>query len=251
MSRMQRIVERGRRSSEQLRRDGDTRPAAAPVNSSAQGRPAQHHSSWDGRDRRLAAAPAFDHDSPLATHMRVLRSKLSEVMTANGWHTLGVASVTSHAQSALMAQNIACSFASMGKGGVRLVELNDPAQVADGLFNPQSPIFDSADAQTQRAHSAAFDVAGGCLNVFWPDATDSKLDLHAILGASRSHQTAPRITVVNLPPVLRADRLELLTETLDCMLLVVDANQDDQDGVSYSLDLIKSKPLVGTVMVTT
>jgi protein-tyrosine kinase len=207
----------------------------------------------------LLAAPVESADTnPAIQAYKMLRTQVLQRMDANRWNTLAVMSATPGDGKTLTAINLAIAIAAGPHRSALLLDfdLRRPALAQRLGFDASQYIsVDEVMAGRASANEACIHLPGyerlTVMAAARPVANSSELLTSAgtrrMLNDLRS--TAPgRILLIDLPPVLGADDAVAFAPQVDAVLLVIGSNHTRSADVIRSFELLRNKPVVGTVL---
>jgi protein-tyrosine kinase len=207
-------------------------------------------------NRILIPGTPFATDGRLTAAYRMIRARLQNLITTNGWTTLAVTSPEAGEGKSVTALNLALSFARDGSKSVFLVDLDmrNPSICRYlGLQPPQASVVDyfSNDAEAENiffsigAENLA--VAGNVMS------TDLASELLASDRLERLFSyivgIAPNpLIILDLPPTLITDEALMVAPRVDATLLVVADGQTRRDSLLKARDLLADFSSAGVVL---
>ncbi|MDJ0928060.1 MAG: CpsD/CapB family tyrosine-protein kinase [Gammaproteobacteria bacterium] len=203
------------------------------------------------RNRLIAALP--NHE--LRDSYRMLRTRVLQQMTANGWNALAITSpATGHGKS-LTAVNLAISLASEVNHTVLLADLDlrSPSVHSYFGYEPQVGLSDYLEGDVPLSEvlfSPGIDrlvVLPGREPVMNSSEMLSSPKMVSLVSELKSRYP-DRLVICDLPPLLATDDALAFTPYTDGMLMVVEAGTTQSEDFERSLDILKDVPLVGTVL---
>jgi len=188
---------------------------------------------------------------------RLLRTRITKEMRANGWRVIAVTGAHQGAGKTTTAINLAIAMAMDVSNTVLLVDadLRNPSihkrfgyepevglsdylltnggvEVKDMLFNP--PVDRMVVMPGREEISNSGEMLGS------PQAQ--------ALGAELKDRYDDRIIVLDLPPVLSSDDVIMSGDMIDCVLLVAESGQTTRKDMKEAFRLLKDIPVIGTVL---
>jgi protein-tyrosine kinase len=186
----------------------------------------------------------------------ILRTKVIQEMTAQGWTVLVVTSPTQGCGKTVTAINLALSMAKLQGRSVYLVDmdLRKPA-IAKYLGVPKLPGFNDYLYGKVEAGETLFniDVAGQKLNIAcnW-DVTSNPAEAMASQHVTEfltylKKRQEQAIIIVDLPPLLVSDDVMSILPLADCCLLTVAENLSTSHDVVNCEELLATTNFLGCV----
>jgi capsular exopolysaccharide synthesis family protein len=196
----------------------------------------------------------LDHDRRAESY-RQLRTQVLHKLRDNGWHTLAVTSPNAHAGKSLTALNLAISLSMEVNQTVLLVDLDlrNPSLLDKLGLDAQHGLIDYLEGRAELKDvliNPGFERL-----VILPNlpgtAHRSELltspQMHALLDDIVSRYES-RIIIFDLPAVLDDDDALLFAPHADALLMVVEDGVSKRSEIERALQLLKGKPLLGTVL---
>jgi protein-tyrosine kinase len=193
--------------------------------------------------------------NPLQDIYRMLRTRVLQEMTTNGWNTIAITSPGSGSGKTLTAINLAIMLARDLSHTALLIDgdLRRPSVskyfehepefgLNDYLFNdvPLSKIFIHPDMGRLTLLPGREPISESAELLGSKKIIDMLADI-------RSRYT-DRIVVVDIAPVLSVDDALALAPHVDCMLMVAEAGETKREDLGRALELLDNIPIVGTVL---
>jgi len=201
-----------------------------------------------------------EREIPLITdRYRILRTRVLQLMRANGWRSLGITSPGAKAGKTVTSINLAISIARENKDSVTLLDADIRRPTAAEYLGASEPTAGLPDYLLGQA--TLTDVIWGIDSLKTLSFVSGK-SAHQenvnpdILKSSRVAKLLSEIQtddessllIVDLPPVLVGDDVLAMAAHLDALLFVVDENSTHVDDLKNALELVEDFNLVGTVM---
>ncbi len=192
----------------------------------------------------------------IAQAFKLLRTRIWHQMRANGWHSLGVTSANPGEGKTMTAINLAISLAMMEIGrNVVLIDLDmrRPSIHKRFGFHPEYGVSDFLLAGTPLQQVM---VNPGIDRLTIVPGNTSYANSSEILSSGRIPQLFQEIkkyfpswiVVVDLPPVLVADDVLVVSPHIHSFLLVVEEARTQTKDIGKALELLQSTNLLGTVL---
>lgn len=201
-----------------------------------------------------------DREIPLITdRYRILRTRVLQLMRANGWRSLGITSPGAKAGKTVTSINLAISIARENKDSVTLLDADIRRPTAAEYLGASEPTAGLPDYLLNQStltdiirgidslKTLSF-ISGKCAhqeNVN-PDILKSSRVTELLSELQDDNQSG--LLIVDLPPVLVGDDVLAMAAHLDALLFVVDENSTHVDDLTNALELVADFNLVGTVM---
>lgn len=262
MSRMQKIVERGKA---ELAKSGAARGhmlgGTAEPHTVARPEALQFEYS---QTKKMGALTedlvrerliAVDGSDPRAARFQILRAKVLQQMRKKGWNSLAISSPTPGAGKSLVAANLAASIAMEGNQSVLLVDmdLRKPQLHRYFCIEPQSGIQDvlegtaTVEETLVNPYMDRLVILPGKRSMLNPSEQISSPYVKTLVEDLKGRYES-RIVIFDLPPVLVADDVIVFLPYVDCSLLVVEAGRNNRKEIEESFKAIGSHPILGTVL---
>lgn len=190
-----------------------------------------------------------------ADAFRVLRARVLQRMSAEGWTTLGITSPAAGDGKTLTAINLAVSIAQDINQTVLLVDADFRRPRVHTYFgiNPEVGLSDYLVGDCSLED--CFINPGIERLVILPQAA-SLLNSSEILAMPKTKglfrelkaRYPDRFVLYDLPPVLSSDDAIVILPNLDASLLVVQEGKSHENEVERALDLIRDHNLLGSVL---
>lgn len=179
------------------------------------------------RDLKLAAAQG----GALAAPFDILRTRLSKMMQTQNWRRVAITSPTPRAGKTTLAANLAVSLMRQSENRVILMDLDMRRPGLGAMFGlPAGDFAGTADVLTGEAAFAdvAYRMESNLAVVVNSKPSTGSAEL---LQSNRTADTLARIEaeydpslmIFDLPPMLSCDDAAAFMPTVDCVLLVVEA----------------------------
>jgi len=200
-----------------------------------------------------------DQEDPVITDLyRLLRTRILQIMRANGWHSIGITSPSVKAGKTVTSINLASSIAREGNYEVTLIDADIRKPSAAQYMGIEHP-FGLPDFLDNRASlsdvvmkisdpvSLSF-ISGVSQSNERPTPDILKRNRMKELVNVLTRGSKSQFVVVDLPPVLIGDDVIAVAANLDCLLMIVDETSTNIDDLRHSAELLSQVNLVGTVM---
>jgi exopolysaccharide/PEP-CTERM locus tyrosine autokinase len=202
-------------------------------------------------NRLIAAVPG----SEFKDAYRMLRTRVLQSMRENNWSSVAVTGPASGCGKTLTAINLAISLAMEVTHTVLLVDLD--------LRKPSIHEYFGYTPETGLSDYLLYDVPIN--QILFSPGIDRLVVLpgrEAIQNSSEmlrspkmvalvnelKHRYPDRLVVFDLPPILAADDALAFAPYTDSMLLVAEAGGTSRDDLQKALEVLKSAPVIGTVL---
>jgi protein-tyrosine kinase len=205
------------------------------------------------RERNRLVAAISGH--PLQDTYRMLRTRVLQEMEANNWKTIGITSPVEGAGKTLTAINLAISIgmdlshtallfdadlrnASIAKYFEFIPEygvndyLIDDVPLSKILFHPDMDRLTVLPCKERIDESAE---------------TLSSPKFLELLQEVRDRYS-DRIVIVDLAPALNVDDALAIAPNLDCILMVAESGETQQDDLGMALEMLQGTQIIGTVL---
>ncbi len=193
---------------------------------------------------------------PMAQSFRMLRTQVLQRLRASGWNSLAIVSATPDEGKTTVAINLAMAISMDTSHNALLVDfdLRKPSvgrrlgiEVALGVEEVLAGAVDVAPAFVRLAGYERLMV----LPAAGPVSHSSEM-LSGVPARDLAHQLkaryADRIVIYDLPPLLGADDALTFLPQVDAAILVVAEGRTKTEHLQRALELLKDKPIVGTVL---
>jgi capsular exopolysaccharide synthesis family protein len=196
-----------------------------------------------------------DPRSPMASAYKNLRTQVLQRMREHGWRSIAVVSPAPGDGKTLSAINLSISLARDVHHTVLLADLDLHHPSVHRCFE-LAPVLGLNDHLADGAAIEDVLINPGVQRLVLAPTTRATESSSELLGSERAHalvqelaQRYPaRIVVYDLPPVLAADDALAFLPNVDAVLLVMRDGKTLQRDLSRTLELIGTKPLLGTVL---
>lgn len=199
--------------------------------------------------------PGLDDDDA-RTAYKILRTRVAQRMTANGWNALAVTSPGPGEGKTLTALNLAIGLALEMHRTVLLADfdLRNPS-VHRCLGQPDGPGIVDYLTRDVPLSSIMFNPGIERLVVL-PGAAAAVPQSSELLASPKmaalvnelKTRYPQRFVIFDLPPVLATDDALAFAPYVDCSLLVVDDGKTTRDEVNRSIEILRETNLLGTVL---
>lgn len=204
------------------------------------------------RDNRLiAAVPGHE----MKDAYRMLRTRVLQSMRENNWTSVAVTGPATGCGKTLTSINLAISLAMEVTHTVLLVDLDlrKPSVHEYFGYKPEVGLCDYLLRDVpiyQMLFSPSIDrlvVLPGREDI--PNSSEMLRSPKMVaLVNELKHRYPDRLVVFDLPPILAADDALAFAPYTDCMLMVAEAGGTSREDLQKSLDVLKSVPVIGTVL---
>lgn len=186
---------------------------------------------------------------------KMLRTRVMQVMRANGWNAIAVTGPATGCGKTLTAINLAISLAREVTHTVLLVDLDfrnpsihryfgyEPqAGISDYLFNnvPVSEILFTPSIDRLVVLPGREIISNSAEMLRSPRMV-------ALVNELKSRYP-DRIVIFDLPPILQADDALAFSPYTDAMLVVAENGGTQREDLQKALDVLKHTPIIGTVL---
>ncbi len=197
---------------------------------------------------------ASDHDERVGPY-RQLRTQVLKTMRDNQWTTLAITSANEGAGKTLTAANLAIGLAKDVSTTVLLVDLDLRTPTIHEILNLNSGkgLVDFLEGQAE-LEEILFDPGLDRLTVLaGRSAGKNSSELLASpkmqdLMRDLCQQDEEKITIFDLPPLLRNDDAILFAPYADATLLVVEDGVTTEDHLRQSMYLLDKANVIGTIL---
>ncbi|MBK1644853.1 hypothetical protein CKO25_09365 [Thiocapsa imhoffii] len=189
------------------------------------------------------------------TAYKLLRTQVVQQMKAKGWKTLVVTSPNQGNGKTVTAINLAINIARQAHQDVLLIDLDlRHPSIHRYLCEQESPGLSDYIAHSTDLSEILFTPGIEGLTVLpgreaFPHSSETLLLNKTITLIDDLQQAfSAGLIILDMPPVLSVDDVVAFSSHWDAVLLVVEEGITTETEVRKCLDLLKSKPLLGTVM---
>lgn len=202
-------------------------------------------------NRLIAAIPGHEFKDAY----RMLRTRVLQTMRENNWTSVAVTGPATGCGKTLTAINLAISLAMEVTHTVLLVDLDlrKPSVHEYFGYKPEVGLSDYLKGDVA-VHEMLFSPSIERLVVLpgreeVPNSSEMLRSPKMVaLVNELKHRYPDRLVVFDLPPILAADDALSFAPYTDCMLMVAEAGGTSRDDLQKSLDVLKSVPVIGTVL---
>jgi protein-tyrosine kinase len=191
-----------------------------------------------------------------AQAFKVLRTRVWHQMRANGWHTLGITSANPGEGKTMTAINLAINLAMMEIG--RKVVLVDLDLRRPGVHKSLGirPEFGVSDFLLGGTPLLNIMIDVGIERLVLVPGNASFLNASEILSSKKlahlfqeiKNLFPSRIVIIDLPPILAADDVLVVSSHINSFLLLVEEGRTQDKDVSKALELLGDAKILGTVL---
>jgi Mrp family chromosome partitioning ATPase len=192
---------------------------------------------------------------PAADAFRMLRTRLLQVMRANGWTSIAVTSPMPQEGKSVTSVNLAMSLAREVNHTVLLADFDLRQPRVHDLLGLDIEMGIGDYLESDEPLSSILVNPGVDRLVVLPGRTGQH---HAseLMSAPRmrqlvddiTHRYPERIVLFDMPPVCVSDDVLAFSPLVDAFLLVVQDGQTDQPSLRHAAELLKNVNLAGTVL---
>lgn len=198
---------------------------------------------------------SMDKTDLRAVRFQMLRSKVLQQMRKKEWNTLGITAPTSGAGKSLISVNLACSIAMEGNQSVLLVDMDLRKPSVNKYFElaPEYGMHDIIEGNASIAKTLInpgidrLTILPGVKGVLNSSEQISTPFVKELI-TSLKERYSDRIVIFDLPPALAGDDVMVFIPYIDCSLLVIESGGNKRHEIEDSLNLLKEKPVLGTVL---
>lgn len=202
-------------------------------------------------NRLIAAIPGHEHKDAY----RMLRTRVLQAMRENRWTSLAITGPASGCGKTLTAINLAISLAMEVNHTVLLVDLDlrKPSVHEYFGYRPESGLSDYLLHDVpirQMLFTPSIErlvVLPGREEVQNSSEMLRSPKMLALVEEIKNRYP-DRLVVFDLPPILAADDALAFAPYTDAMLMVAEAGGTSRDDLQKALDVLKSVPVIGTVL---
>jgi capsular exopolysaccharide synthesis family protein len=190
------------------------------------------------------------------TGYKMLRTRIQQDLSSNGWKTLAVSSAHDGAGKTVTAINLAITLASHGHHEIFLVDLDlrNPA-IADCFGLPADiPGLASYLDSGRPIRDLLWDVGIENLAVLAnrdviPGSSEciTSKRMQELISALKSASPNP-IVIFDLPPVLAADDTVAISPYIDGILMVASEGETTREDFRHALELLRNANILGVVL---
>jgi protein-tyrosine kinase len=196
-----------------------------------------------------------DPRSPMASAYRTLRTQVLQRLREHDWRSIAVLSPAPGEGKTLSAINLSMSLARDVHHTVLLADLDLCRPSVHRYFELQ-PAIGLNDHLAGEAALEDVLINPGVQRLVIAPTTRAVDNSSELLASERAHtlvaelaqRYAARIVVYDLPPVLATDDALAFLPNVDAVLLVMRDGKTLERDVQRTLELIRSRPLLGTVL---
>jgi capsular exopolysaccharide synthesis family protein len=194
-------------------------------------------------------------NGPALHAFKLLRTQVMERMRSNGWKTLVVTSPTQGNGKTVTAINLAINLARHAHQNVLLMDLDlRKPSIREYLSNEPGPgisdyIFGDADLEEIMFNPGIRGLTVIPGREALSDSSEALLHQKTVrlLNDLRARYAGGSI-ILDMPPVLAVDDVMAFASHWDAFLLIVEEGRTTESEVEKSLELLRGKPLAGTVL---
>lgn len=205
----------------------------------------------------VLCGPASD-DPAITDKYRLLRTRLLQLMSPQGWSKLGITSPGPRAGKTLNALNLAISIARDRNHHVFLIDadLRKPALAQTLGLDPDLGLIDYLASDVPIRDIAITPEALEHLTIVPGREVESVAEALGYLKSKKmsrlldelDRSTGSTVIIVDLPPVLIGDDVITVASLLDTMLLIIDEGGTDLEDLKGTAELLEPFNLIGTVL---
>ena len=203
------------------------------------------------RRRRVVAGP----EDPVANHYSAMRTHAMQRMRANNWRSLVVTSPNEGAGKTLTAVNLAISMARNTNHSVLLVDLDLRRPAVLRHFTPERlPGLSDYILEDRTLPELLVNpgierlvILPGHRPVIHSAEMLSSTKVVGLVEDIRNRYSA-RLVIFDMPPILACDDVLAFSPYFDAALIVIGEGDTRRGDLERSLEVLKDKPLLGTVL---
>ncbi|HXS27043.1 MAG TPA: CpsD/CapB family tyrosine-protein kinase [Steroidobacteraceae bacterium] len=204
--------------------------------------------------QRNLILPMVD-DMTVTRAYKILRTRVTHRLVANGWHSVGITGTTAGEGKTLTAVNLAIALAQDVNNWVFLVDL-DLQRPQVGPYLGMRYEYGLTDYLTGQAslEQVVYDISHPRLAVV-PNARSVENSSELLLSPRMGDflhflQTEPprRIVVFDLPPLLASDDVLAFSPRVDSFLLVISQGQTARRTLSNAKEVLSEMNVMGVVL---
>lgn len=200
---------------------------------------------------------SFDGKDVRSAHFDMLRTRVLQLMDAEGWRKIAITSPTPGCGKSVIALNLTLSIARLSDRSVSLIDLDlRKPQIANYLgMADLKGITNMLAGRCQLDEALVAPVLGNqklaILAESRPVANSTELvasDSMKNLVKELSESNPKRILVFDLPPILSSDDMLAFLPQVDCVLVIAAVGQSTIDQVGKCERLIAQSNFLGVVL---
>jgi len=209
------------------------------------------------KDEDLLKNRVVTHDKSDARGIpfQMLRAKVLQEMRLNDWNSIAISAPTPGAGKSQVTVNLAISIAQEVNQTVLIVDMDLRRPSIHKYFNIQ-PEFGVSDYIDHNVPIDQIMINPGIERLVVMPSIKRTLNSSEQLSSplirdlteELKSKYSTRIVIFDLPPLLVTDDVMVFLPYVDCSLLVVESGKNTKKEIDDSVDLLKSKPLLGTVL---
>jgi len=194
-------------------------------------------------------------NDPRSVPFQMLRSKVLRELRINGWNSIAVSAPTPGAGKSQVAVNLAISIAQEVNQTVLIVDMDLRRPSIHKYFDldPEYGVQDCVELGipvTKALVNPGIErlvLLPGRNRTLNSSETLSLPSVKALTDELRSKYES-RIIIYDLPPLLVSDDVMVFLPNVDCSLLIVESGKNTPKEVEASINMLNSKPLLGTIL---
>ena len=200
-----------------------------------------------------------NNDDPIMLdRFRLLRTRLTQMMVPNSWHSVGITSAGPKDGKTMTGINLAFSLARDASNRVFLVDadLRKPSVAPTLGLEPELGTVDYLTGRAELGQTLVTAEHEPNLIILPGRPADPGVTVPELMNSPRMSELFLQlldidpnaIIVVDFPPILVGDDVLALAPKLDATLLVIAEGQTDVDELTTSAELLSEFNLLGTVL---
>ena len=202
-------------------------------------------------NRLIAGVPGHEHKDAY----RMLRTRVLQILRENNWTSLAITGPASGCGKTMTSINLAISLAMEVTHTVLLVDLDfrKPSVHEYFGYQPEAGLSDyllHGKPLTEILFNPSIErlVVLPGREVIQNSSEMLRSPKMVALVNEIKHRYPDRLVIFDLPPILAADDALAFAPYTDCMLMVAEAGGTSRDDLQKSLAVLKSVPVIGTVL---
>ncbi|MEM7099861.1 MAG: CpsD/CapB family tyrosine-protein kinase [Pseudomonadota bacterium] len=207
---------------------------------------------------QMLLSSTTDEDPVVTDRYRLLRTRVLQLMRANGWRSLGVTSPGAKAGKTVTSINLAFSVAREGNYQIALIDADirkPSAAQYMGIENDLGlPDFLENGAELEdvwldvSAPAQLSFVSGESSSGMRPAPDVLKSERMTQLINFATQASDNHLVIIDLPPALIGDDVLAVSAHLDALLIVVDESSTKTDDLKQTVELLSECNILGTVL---
>lgn len=198
---------------------------------------------------------AQNKEDPRGVAFQMLRSKVLSAMRLNNWNSLAISAPSPNSGKSLITVNLAMSIAQETNQTVLVVDMDLRRPSIHKYFGIK-PVYGLSDFVKHGIPIEKILVNPGVERLVILPGRERLVDSAEVLSTQivtnmvdeLKQRYESRIIIFDLPPLLVSDDVMVFLPSVDCSLLVVESGGSTRKEIEDSIELLGSKPFLGTVL---